>query len=227
MQKTALVTGAGRGIGRAVAERLLRDGYKTVAVSRTKDELLSLFEFGDALAFSADLTDPHDRALLVKFCHNNHIVPHVLVNNAGGYFTDDVFSETSFLQQNLDINLIQIRELTAALWPQIQSAGGAYVFNIVSVLGKSVRPEAASYTMAKHALSAYNKLLFREGRKHGVKVTGIYPASVYTSAWEGSGVEPSQLIAPNDIAQLITSCLALSPAAVPEEIHLQCMTEGF
>lgn len=227
MEKTALVTGAGRGIGRSVAEHLAKAGYKVVAVSRTENELASLAGSGNILPFTADVTQAADRQAIARFCRENGIGPQVLVNNAGAYLTDDLFTGTSELQANLDINLIQARELTALVWPTVRSVKGAYVFNIVSVLGKAVRAEAASYTLAKHAMAGYNKLLFREGRKQGVKVTGIFPASVYTSAWEGSGVDPQRLIAPADIAQLVLSCLALSPAAVPEEIHLQCMDELF
>ena len=223
MGKTALVTGAGRGIGRSVAAYLLESGYRTVAVSRTESELHSLSAHGQVLPFAADLTRPEDRLRLADFCRQKGIVPHVLVNNAGAYLPDEVAGGRSLLQANLDVNLLQVRELTALLWESMKAGGQAHVFQVVSVLGKSVRPEAASYTMAKHALAAYNKLLFLEGRQHGIKVTGIYPGSVYTSAWEGSGADPAKMIAPSDIARIVDMCLALSPAAVPEEIHLQCM----
>lgn len=227
MKHTALVTGAGRGIGRAVTEYLLKSGYRTVAVARTEKDLRTLDTYNNVLPFVADLTQAADRVRLAEFCRVQNIGPQVLVNNAGAYFTDDVFSEPSALQANLDINLIQARELTALLWSGIKAAEGAHIFNMVSVLGRTVRPEAASYTMAKHAMAAYNKLLFREGRKQNVKVTGIFPASVYTSAWEGSGVDASHLLTPEDIVKTIDYCLSLSSAAVPDEIHLQCMDERF
>lgn len=227
MNHTALVTGAGRGIGHAVAEYLLKAGYRTVAVARTDADLQTLAAHGDVLPFVADLTQVQDRIRLAEFCRNNGIAPQVLVNNAGAYFMDTVFTEESSLQANLDMNLIQVRELTALLWNDIKAAEGAHVFNIVSILGRAVRLEAASYTMAKHAMAAYNKLLFKEGRKAGVKVTGIFPASVYTSAWEGTGVDPSHLLSPYDIAKTVGYCLSLSAAAVPDEIHLQCMDELF
>lgn len=227
MEHTALVTGAGRGIGHAVAKYLLKSGYRTVAVARTENDLRTLDTYGHVLPFVADLNQAADRARLAEFCRAQGIGPQVLVNNAGAYFMDDVFSEPSALQANLDINLIQVRELTALLWNGIKATKGAHVFNMVSILGRAVRLEAASYTMAKHAMAAYNKLLFREGRKHKVKVTGIFPASVYTSAWEGSGVDATHLLAPEDIAKTVGYCLSLSPAAVPDEIHLQCMDERF
>lgn len=224
--KTALVTGAGRGIGKTVAEYLLKDGYKTVAVSRSEKDLLRLSTYGDVLPFVGDITHADDRKKLVEFCRENNIAPHVLVNNAGRYFPDDVLTPNSTFQSSLEINLIQIRELTALLWNGIQSSKNGHVFNIVSVLGKSIRLEAASYTMSKHALAAYNKLLFQEGKKQGVKVTGIFPESVYTSSWDGADVDPEKLIATTDIAKLIMACISLSPAAVPEEIYLNGMYEN-
>jgi short-subunit dehydrogenase len=225
--KTALITGAGRGIGYSIAQYLLLDGYRVIAVSRTERDLVKLGEYGDVLPFECDLSDASERKRLVTFCMQNQFVPDVLVNNAGAYIQDDIFSETSMLQDNLEINLIQVRDLTALFWEGMKAKGNAYVFNIVSVLGKSVRNEAASYSMAKHALSAYNQLLFSEGRKQGIKVTGIFPSSVYTSSWDGSGVNSDQLISPSDIAKIVNTCLSLSIAAVPDEIHIKCMNENF
>jgi len=225
--KTALITGAGRGIGYSIAQFLLLDGYRVVAVSRTESDLEKLAEYGNIIPFGCDISDVSERKRLVEFCTQNQFIPDVLVNNAGAYLQDNIFSEPSLLPDNLEINLIQVRDLTAMFWDGMKTKGNAYVFNIVSVLGKSVRSEAASYSMAKHALGAYNQLLFSEGRKHGIKVTGIFPSSVYTSSWDGSGVNPAQLIAPSDIAKIVVSCLSLSVAAVPDEIHIKCMDENF
>lgn len=225
--KTALITGAGKGIGRAIAISLLESGYRCLVVSRTAADLETLKPYGAVLPFVADLNDAEARASLVAYMLNENLVPDVLVNNAGFYLPDTVSSLPSALDQNLNSNLIQVRELTALLWESLIQRKSAYVFNIISVLGKQIRPEAASYTIAKHGLAAYNRLLFKEGKKHNIKVTGIFPASVYTAAWEGSGVNPEWLIKPEDIARLIQTCLQLSPAAVPDEIHLQCMKEGF
>jgi len=225
--KTALITGAGKGIGRAIAIALLKSGYRCLVVSRTAADLETLQPYGAVLPFVADLNDAEARASLAAYVLNENLVPEVLVNNAGFYLPDTVSSLPSALDQNLNSNLIQVRELTALLWESLLERKNAYVFNIVSVLGKQIRPEAASYTIAKHGLAAYNRLLFKEGKKQNVKVTGIFPASVYTAAWEGSGVNPDWLIKPEDIAQLVITCLNLSAAAVPDEIHLQCMQEGF
>ena len=198
-----------------------------VAVSRTEKELVVLAKYGEVIPFVCDLTDASGRKKLADFCRQKQIQVQVLVNNAGAYLPDDVITHPSSLQQNLDINLIQVRDLTAMFWTEMKNDDEGYVFNIVSVLGKNIRREAASYTMAKHALSAYNQLLFAEGRKCGIKVTGIFPSSVYTSSWDGSGVDPAQLIASSDIAKIVLSCLSLSTAAVPDEIHIKCMNENF
>lgn len=227
MEKTALVTGAGRGIGKAISQTLLQNGYTTVTVSRSENELQELSEFGNNIPFRADLTHAQDRLNLYEFCQNQSITPTVLVNNAGAYLSDTIFDYPGHLEANMDINLIQVRELTALFWPAMCRIKKGHIFNIISILGKKIRTEAASYTMAKHALSAYNALLFEEGKKNGIKVTGLFPASVYTSAWEGSGVNPVDLIVPNDIAIVIQSCLQLSQAAIPKEIHIDCMTPGF
>ncbi len=225
--KHALVTGAGRGIGRAVTEKLASAGYQVVAVARTREDLTG-WPFPERVhGFVADITDDSQRKDLYQFCLAQNRLPHVLVNNAGLYTPDKVTGELSMLEDSLQINLIQVRELTSLFWDHMATAKNAHVFNIISVLGREIRPEAASYTIAKHALAAYNKLLVHDGKTRGIKVTGIFPASVYTSAWVGTGVNPDLLITPHDVASILEASLLLSPAAVPEEIHLGCMTPGF
>lgn len=225
--KTAIVTGAGRGIGKSVSEHLLREGYKTVGISRTKKDLESLAGHALFLPFAGDLTDPAIRNEILEFCKSENIIPDVLVNNAGLYSRDTAVSLPSQLVDSLEINLTQVREFTALFWPRMVENKTAHIFNIISVLGVSIRSEAASYTISKHALSAYNKLLVQEGKKQGIKVTGIYPASVYTPAWEGTGVDPGKLISSDDIAKTILYALSLSQAAAPEAIHIGCMSEGY
>lgn len=225
--KTALVTGAGKGIGRALARFFLEQGYRTIVLSRTESDLAELQTFGNACPFVVDLADPADIIRFYNQCASQNLIPDVLVNNAGIYLPDEVHTGSSTLDISLAVNLQQVRQLSALFWEGLTQKENAYVFNIVSVLGKEIRPDAASYTISKHALSAYNKLLFAEGRKVGVKVTGIFPASVYTSSWEGTGIDKDKLIAPEDITKLVAACLTLSAAAVPDEIHIKCMTEGF
>lgn len=198
-----------------------------VAVARTAADLQDWSFPGRVHVFTGDVTSAEDRAGLRAFCLTNDLMPDVLVNNAGAYLPDRVVGPTALLERNLDVNLIQVREMTSLFWEHLSTVKG-HVFNVISVLGRDIRPEAASYTMAKHALAAFNRLLVAEGKKAGVKVTGLFPASVYTSAWEGADdIDPSKLIAPEDVACMLYVSLQLSPAAVPEEIHIGCMTEGF
>ena len=225
--KHALVTGAGRGIGRAITEKLASAGYRVVAVARTREELTGWKCTEKIHPFVADVTDSSQRQALYQFCLDQKTMPHVLVNNAGLYASDKAVGVPSVLEDSLQINLIQVREMTDLFWEYMASVKGAHVFNIISILGREIRSEAASYTIAKHALAAYNKLLVHEGKARGIKVTGIFPASVYTSAWEGTGVDSDLLIKSEDVAFLVEASLHLSPAAVPEEIHLGCMTPGF
>ena len=225
--KKAIVTGAGRGIGRAITEKLSSVGFEVVAVARTSADLQG-WAFPERVhAFAADVTDEAHRRDLHAFCLSRILMPDVLVNNAGAYLPDRVVGPSVLLENNLEVNLIQVREITSLFWDYLTSVNG-HVFNVVSVLGREIRPEAASYTLAKHALAAYNRLLVAEGKKSGVKVTGLFPASVYTSAWEGAeDINPAQLISSEDVAHMLEASLHLSAAAVSEEIHIGCMTLGF
>jgi 3-oxoacyl-[acyl-carrier protein] reductase len=185
------VTGAGRGIGRAIALALARAGAVVTAVARTRGELDSLVAEieragGRAAAHAADLLDPQAPARAVEAAGRNGRLQ-ILVNNAGvGGFTPVLETTDEDWERTFGTNLTAVFRLTRAALPQLMDGGG-HVFMISSLSAVNPAAGMAAYGGSKAALDYFSHCLMMEARHHGVKVTTIAPGSVATSFPDRSG----------------------------------------
>ena len=180
--RTALVTGAGSGIGRAVAERLAVAGAKVVAVDRTEESLQSLAAVAAVVPVVADLSDLD--ALEERLA--GHLDADVLVNNAGlqhvaalEEFPPERFSYIQQVMVEAPFRLVR------AVLPHMYAGGWGRVVNVSSVHGLRASPFKAAYVTAKHALEGLSKTVALEGAPHGVTANCINPSYVRTPLVEG------------------------------------------
>ena len=89
------------------------------------------------------------------------------------------------------------------------------------------RIDAATYTISKHALKGFNDVLREEMREHQVKVTAIYPGSINTSSWEGIAATREKLVQPEDICEVIKTCITISKNANIEEIIIKPLDKKY
>jgi 3-oxoacyl-[acyl-carrier protein] reductase len=210
---SALVTGAGRGIGRAIALALGRAGVRVTGVSRSRDELDSLVREiqaagGQAIAFPGDLRERAVCDAAVQAAASAHGRLQILVNNAGvgaaaplAEMSDELWNEI------FATNLTAVFRLTRAALPHLTRTGG-HVFKISSLAGKNPIAGMAAYCASKAALDHLAECLMLEVRHQGVKVTTLAPGSVDT----GFGTHKGQQAAPwklsaEDVAQTILDLL--------------------
>ena len=180
--RTALVTGAGSGIGRGVAVRLAAAGAKVVAVDRDAEALRLLSADADVVPVTADLADPADAEERLA----GYWDADVLVNNAG---LQHVAPLEDFPPERFAyIQAVMVEapfRLTRRVLPHMYQAGWGRVVNISSVHGLRSSPFKAAYVTAKHALEGLSKTVALEGAPHGVTSNCINPAYVRTPLVEG------------------------------------------
>jgi short-subunit dehydrogenase len=190
MAKTALVTGASKGIGKATALELAKHGYDVVLVAREPEPLqaaaIEVRNLGkQAVAISADVSDPVQIEQVIQQAIAQVEQIDVLVNNAGIYYMGPV-EDASLNDWHtiLDTNLWGYIHTIHALLPHFLSRGNGTIVNVVSIGGLDPIPYQVPYTTSKHALTGLTKALRAELEPKGINVCGIYPSFIRTQLYE-------------------------------------------
>ena len=224
----AVITGASRGIGKAIASVFALHGYNLLLNARREDKLLQTVEelktaFPNISigAKAMDLADRQEARLFGEWVLQQAATIDILVNNAGSFLPGNVSDEADgTLEKMMNTNLYSAYWLTRALLPRMMSAQSGHIFNMCSIAGLQAYPNGGSYSISKFALIGFNKNLRRELMEYGIKVTAVIPGAVYTDSWAGF-VEKARIMEAEDVAQMIYTASRLSPQAVAEEIVLR------
>jgi NAD(P)-dependent dehydrogenase (short-subunit alcohol dehydrogenase family) len=195
--RTAVVTGASSGIGRACAEALARAGYNVFGTSRR-----AAGSGPDGVTMLAcDVTDGAAVDALVSTVLSRTGRIDLLVNNAGvGMFGGAEESSVAQVQALFDVNLFGVMRMTNAVLPFMRRRGAGRIINIGSVLGLVPAPYSAHYSAAKHALEGYSESLDHEVRAFNVRVSVIEPAFVRT-VFDQNGIQPDSVLKDYDQAR--------------------------
>lgn len=216
-QKTALVTGASSGIGRASAAALARAGFTVFGTSRKP----SGSEPGPVAMLACDVTDEASVASLVSEVLARTGRIDVLVNNAGlGMFGGAEESSAAQVQRLFDVNLFGVIRVINAVLPSMRERGQGRIVNMSSALGYVPAPYSAHYAASKFALEGYSESLDHEVRAFNVRVSLIEPGTVKGS-FDESALEPDAKIAQYDAARDWVHGFykkALLTAVTPEEV---------
>jgi 3-oxoacyl-[acyl-carrier protein] reductase len=230
--KVALVTGAGRGIGRAISLALGAAGAHMVLAARTQSEIETVAQEirhagGVASAWPVDLSSEAEIVALFDFIHERLGRLDVLVNNAGiGLFGPVVEFASADLDQLYSINIrgtfLCCRQALKLMIPQ----ASGYIINIASVVGFKGYSNQAGYGMTKHGVIGLTKTLAVEAQPHGIRVSVISPGGVNTDMIGDArpDLDRSALLQPEDIAQTVMFLLSLSDQAAVDEIYIRRQT---
>jgi len=227
-ERVAIVTGAGRGIGRAVAEMLAGQGATVVLAARTRSELAAAAEAvrgagGHALAVPTDVTqDAHVGALVDQTVGQFGRVD-ILVTAAGVATFGPVAGAKPedwdpMIAVNLRATMVCCR---AVLPPMIRQRSGTIV-NIASVAATRPIPGAAAYAATKAAVVAWSKVLAEELRADGVRVGVVLPGAVDTPLWDTvpGGPDRARMLTPDAVARAVLLMVTLPAGATLEELTL-------
>lgn len=224
-----IITGASKGIGRAIAEKFAAAGNVIVACARNEvelykmmDDLQTRFPGCTIKAKPVDMADANQVKDFAQWILASGMVPDILVNNAGQFYPGSVYNEAEgTLEKTMEVNLYSAYHLTRALLPAMMQARQGHIFNICSIASLNAYPNGGSYSISKFALLGFSKNLREEMKPHGIKVTAVAPGATMTGSWEGSGIDPERIMEANDIAEMIYAASRLSPMAVVEDIIMR------
>jgi short-subunit dehydrogenase len=224
-----LITGASRGLGRAIAERFAAGGYDLVlcsrneeALTRTAGELKRDYPAADILARAFDLGKAEQAKGFGQWVLGLGISIDILVNNAGQFIPGSVHDEEEgALEKMIEVNLYSAYHLTRMLLPGMMKRKKGHIFNICSIASLQAYPNGGAYSISKFALAGFSKNLREEMKPHGIKVTSVYPGAVYTDSWAGSDVDPRRIMEARDIADMVYAAAGLSQQATVEEIVIR------
>ncbi|HSE91650.1 MAG TPA: SDR family NAD(P)-dependent oxidoreductase [Candidatus Binatia bacterium] len=226
--KVAIVTGAGRGIGKAVSVSLAKAGCRVVLAARTRDQIEAvqkeiLSQGGDAVAVPADLTVDEDIQRLVEESQAKWGAVDILINNAGwGKRAPVVSASLTDWDQTLRLNLRAPMVLAKALLPSMIVKREGAVINIGSVSGKTGEANGAAYSASKFGLIGFTQSLYEEVREHGIKVAVILPGFVDTPLIPPNRqLDRSKMIQADDIAQTVLFVLTSPSTCCPVEITVR------
>ncbi|MBN9379319.1 MAG: SDR family NAD(P)-dependent oxidoreductase [Chitinophagaceae bacterium] len=224
-----IITGASRGLGKAIAEKFAGGGYNLCLISRseealrrTTDELAGKFPSIRISSHAFDLGDKQQAIQCGDWILGLGDPVDILVNNAGQFIPGSIHNEADgALEKMMEVNLYSAYHLTRVLLPGMMAQKKGHIFNLCSIASLKAYPNGGSYSISKFALAGFSKNLREELKSYGIKVTALYPGATYTDSWAGSGVDPVRIMEAGDIAEMVYAASRLSPQAAVEEIVLR------
>ena len=207
------IIGAGRGIGKAIALKLAKEGANLSLLARTESELIEttneVKEFGVKAYYTVgDISKQEDVNRFYKDTMTHF--PHIdfLINNAGmAYYGELTRIPLEKVVEMMNVNFFGAHYLTMEVPPRMLARGTGHIINMVSMLGMIVEPGWVPYCASKHALRVLTEGLRAELRGTGVKVTGIYPGAVRTRLLESVGRLRPGILEPDDVAEAVVFVL--------------------
>ncbi|KZN34632.1 hypothetical protein N474_19695 [Pseudoalteromonas luteoviolacea CPMOR-2] len=227
MNKVALISGANRGIGKAVASSLAKQGNDLILVARNQADIEDLAETLQSqyqikvATIICDIRDVAESSDQITATIAQMGGLDLLVHSAGIFHYGTSIVAKSQLHELFDINVVGAQQLTNICLPAIKDTKGRIVF-ISSVTGLQGFAPVGGYAASKFALVGYAQSLAKELLDCGVKVTTLCPDVVNTDMGKPSGLADEQMIDPQDICTSIDYLSQLSDAVVIEQITLKC-----
>jgi NADP-dependent 3-hydroxy acid dehydrogenase YdfG len=227
--RTALITGASRGIGAAVARRLAASGARVALLSRSDDLLRALAKElpGEPIVIAADLRDPDAAERVAQTLAAEHATPDIIVNNAGAFLIAPVTSTSvEDFRATLEVNLVAPFTFMRTFLGGMRERGRGHLVTIGSIADRTTFPGNAAYAASKHGLRALHEVVRAELRGSGVRATLVSPGPVDTELWDaidtsGGGFTPrSQMLDADAVADAVHYALVAPATLNVDELRL-------
>jgi len=228
INRIAVVTGASRGIGKAVANALAAKGFDLVLSARNAQLLGEVSEHLKSLysikvwVMPADLSQEVGCKELVGFIKTLNRNIDILVNNAGVFLPGSLMEEP---EEQMDFqmrtNFFSAYYITRGLWPLMKTHERAHIFNMCSIASILAYDAGGGYAVTKHALLGFSKSLRKEGIPLGIRVSALLAGATLTDSWAGVDLPESRFMRAEDVAQSIIMAWEMNERTVMEEIIIR------
>lgn len=220
-----VITGASKGIGKAIAEIFAAYGHHLficsrgeVALYKTLEELITQYPAAIIKAKPFDLSRREEAKAFGAWCLE-YGVPDVLVNNAGLFEPGSVHNEPEgTLESQLAVNLHSAYHVTRAVLPWMMEKRSGHIFNMCSIASLDAYANGGAYSISKFALYGFSKNLREEMKPYNIKVTAVHPGAVMTDSWGDFDNSQQRIMEAADIAKLVYAASHLSAQACVEDI---------
>lgn len=229
MRKLIVVTGGSQGIGRAVIEKFVSQGFDAVTCARNTADLEALkvtIEKANPKAtvfiHRADMAVKEEARRFGEYVLSLDRPIDVLVNNAGYFVPGEITTEPDGnLESMIHANLYSAYHLTRVLVPEMKSRQEGHIFNMCSIASIQAYNNGGSYAISKFALLGFSKCLREELKTLGIRVTSVIPGATRTRSWEASPLPDDRFMKVEDVSECIYGAWTLSRNSVVEEIIIR------
>lgn len=228
MNKLVVISGATKGIGRAVAERFAKAKFDVAACSRGAADLQDFkthLERAHGVRVFVKKTDASDKKQVGEFASfvlDLDRPVDVLVNNAGHFIPGATMEEEDgVLEQMIAANVYSAYHLTRGLIDNFKKHASGHIFNMCSIASIKAYPNGGSYAISKFALLGFTKVLREELKALNVRVTAVMPGATRTASWEGVDLPESRFMKAEDVAEVIFNAYFISGRSVVEEVIIR------
>ena len=226
--KTAVVTGATKGLGFAIAESLAKAGANVFICARDQAEVDAavqrLLSEGNAAGAVCDVRREEQMRSILDAAAVRFRGVDILVNNAGVGYMDKTVEEMSpdEFRQTLETNLFGAFYGCHHVIPLMKKRGGGYIINISSLAGQNPHPRMAAYNASKFGVNGFSEALMQEVRHDNIKVSYVCPGSVNTYfGGDTPRDENAWQLQPEDIAQVVIDLLSMNDRALPSKVEIR------
>lgn len=223
-----IVTGASKGIGKAIADLFAANGHNIylcsrgeVALYKATEELMTRYPAVTIKAKPFDLSEKGQAIAFGNWCLS-FAIPDILVNNAGLFEPGSVHNEPEgTLENQMTTNLYSAYHLTRAVLPAMMKRKSGHIFNMCSIASLHAYKNGGAYSISKFAMYGFSKNLREEMKSHGIKVTSVHPGAVMSDSWGDFDNSSKRIMEAEDIAKMVYAASQLSPAACVEDIVIR------
>jgi len=225
----AIVTGATKGIGRAIVANLAANNYNLAFCARNQEEIDSLIEDLQIsypnlrfYGMKADMENMEEVRDFANFSLKSLASVNVLVNNAGLFLAKTLLEEGyDDLERQLKVNVHAPYFLSRFFVQSMKDNLSGHIFNICSIASLKPVPSASSYSISKAAMLSLSRSLRDSLMPFGIKVTAILPGATLTDSWAGTSLPAERFVSAEDVAVSVISCLNMSAGANVDELIIR------